>query len=447
MEELIVIGNPGMIEFSNFEKIKQQLTVFIEQNYSERDYNVLGYDAAKADKEVLKKLKKVFSEKRLALKKEHTSPFEQVEKMFKELEAIVDKAFKPADVFIKDNDKTVKKDKIMAYALEQSQRLGRHSEKIINSPSFFNAKWSNVSVSYKSVYAEIDQKIALAESDINTITALDSDNKKILLARYYETLSIEGLSEFNNAILEDEVETDNAFISNDAVDDTRIGYKILKTSGTLDQIRGLLNYMELQGIDYEELESDMPKAFNELTEPDFTNFVAFDLETTGTYGADRGDKEAKITEIGAVRVVAGQVVARFSELINPERKIVPRIERLTGISNEMLKDKPTIDVVLERFKQFIGNDILVGHNIKSSDLRYLESASKRTGIQIDNRYLDTYILAKKYKKNMHWESLKLEYLSEFFNFDHNAAHRAYSDAEVNVKLYFELKRMNEQNNY
>ncbi len=446
MEELIVTGNPGIIEFSNFEKIKQQLSVFIKQNYNEKDYNILGYDIAQKDQDTLKKLKKVFSKKRLALKKEHTAPFEQVEKMFKELEGIIDEALKPAENFVKDNDKIAKKKRIMTYALEKGQRLGRHSEKVIKSSAFFNEKWLNKSFPFKNIYSEINEKIILAESDINTIAALDSENEKILFARYYETLSMEGLSSFNQAILEEE-EEENTIITDTPMDDSRIGYKVLKISATLEQMRGLLNYMDLQGIEYEEFESEMPREFNQLVEPNFRDFVAFDLETTGTFGIEKGDKEAKITEIGAVKVVDGKVVDKFSELVNPERAIVPRIARLTGISDEMLKDKPTIDVVLEQFKQFIANDILIGHNIKGSDLKYLEKASKSTGIQINNEYLDTYILAKKYKKEMKWDSLKLEYLSEFFNFEHNAAHRAYSDAEVNARLYFKLKRIYERNNY
>ena len=71
--------------------------------------------------------------------------------------------------------------------------------------------------------------------------------------------------------------------------------------------------LELAGITWEEVEDGMPQPMQERTRPDFDSFVAFDIETTGTYGAANGDAPAEITEIGAVRVVNGRITARFSE--------------------------------------------------------------------------------------------------------------------------------------
>lgn len=150
-----------------------------------------------------------------------------------------------------------------------------------------------------------------------------------------------------------------------------VGYNVLKITATEDQMAIIMDQLELLGGDVEELEDGMPKAMEELVVPDFASFVVFDIETTVTNGAASGDGEAKITEIGAVKVEA---VKTFDELENPGRKIVPRIARLTHITDEMVADKPFIDEIIKLFHEFVGDSIIVGHNIKNSDLRYITKA-------------------------------------------------------------------------
>ena len=86
-------------------------------------------------------------------------------------------------------------------------------------------------------------------------------------------------------------------------------------------------------------------------------FVVFDIETTGF-----SNTNDKITEIGAVKIENFKVVDKFSELINPQKDISYKIQELTGITNDMVKDKPTIDEVLPKFIEFIGDSVLVAHN-------------------------------------------------------------------------------------
>jgi DNA polymerase III epsilon subunit family exonuclease len=226
-----------------------------------------------------------------------------------------------------------------------------------------------------------------------------------------------------------------------ASDNNVVGYKILKITATEDQMASILDQLELMGVDFEEIEDGMPKTMTELTEPEFDSFVAFDIETTGSNGAANGDVEAQITEIGAVRVVNGQIVERFDELANPGRDIVPRIARLTHITNEMVADKPPVEEVIRRFYEFVGDSPLVGHNIKSSDLRYIVKAANKAGVHIEVPFLDTYLLAKKFKCQMGWEKINLPYLANFYGFEHKETHRAWSDAEVNAQVYFELQKL------
>ena len=97
-------------------------------------------------------------------------------------------------------------------------------------------------------------------------------------------------------------------------------------------------------------------------------FVAIDLETTGLdFGLD------SITELGAVRFREGVEVERYSQLVNPGKKLSKEISELTGITNEDLKDDPRLDEVAEEFIEFVGDSDIVGQNFYF-DLNFLESA-------------------------------------------------------------------------
>lgn len=98
------------------------------------------------------------------------------------------------------------------------------------------------------------------------------------------------------------------------------------------------------------------------------NFVAIDIETTGLFP----DCD-EIIELGAVRYRSGEAADRFSQRVKPETPINDFITRLTGISNEMLADAPSIERVLPEFTVFLGSDILVGHSV-NFDINFLYDA-------------------------------------------------------------------------
>ena len=98
-----------------------------------------------------------------------------------------------------------------------------------------------------------------------------------------------------------------------------------------------------------------------------------------------------------------------------------------------------VSEVIKAFAEYIGDLPLVGHNIKSSDLKYISKAAKKAGVLIENPFFDTYRFAQKFKVKNNWEKVKLEYLSEYYGIEQNSAHRAYCDAEANVGVYFKLK--------
>ena len=95
--------------------------------------------------------------------------------------------------------------------------------------------------------------------------------------------------------------------------------------------------------------------------------------------------------------------------------------------------------ILKKFKEFVGDSVLVGHNIKSCDIPHITRAAKRAGVAFDNAYLDTKKLAKIFQDKKNWEKITLPYLSQYYHVTQTEAHRAWCDAEANAYVYLKLK--------
>ena len=115
------------------------------------------------------------------------------------------------------------------------------------------------------------------------------------------------------------------------------------------------------------------------------SYVVFDLETTGLY-PNSGDT---IIEIGAVKISNGNIVDRFDELINPGRDLNEEIIKITGIDNEMLKDKRSEEEVLKDFMKWVGDIPMVAHNAKF-DISFVENAFLKYNLgNLKNVVIDT----------------------------------------------------------
>ncbi len=440
MNELIINANqtPGVVTFDNFEEVKADLEEYIQSTFSDVDYETKGIDIATADYEELKKMRNAVTKKQKDLKKAYSAPFETVDKMLSEIVAIIDVPYKRAHSYVDTAGKTAKREEVMKYAYAQAEQYGEVGKHIVESPAFYNNSWSTKSASVKGIHDAIDGILQQAVTDVNNIQATGGEHIPVLMARFYETLSMDGVKSFLSTLTESQEQIDPISVESD---NNVLGYKVLKITATEDQMASIMDQFEMMGLEVEEIEDGMPKPMEELTSPDFNSFVAFDIETTGTNGAANGDGEAQITEIGAVRVVDGEITERFDMLANPGRKIVPRIARITHITDDMVADQPPVSEVIKMFYEFVGDSTLVGHNIKSSDLRYIVKAANKAGVHIEVPFLDTYLLAQKFQEQQGWKKVKLEYLSEYYGFEHKEAHRAWSDAEVNAQVYFELQKL------
>lgn len=162
-------------------------------------------------------------------------------------------------------------------------------------------------------------------------------------------------------------------------------------------------------------------------------FVVFDLETTGFSNIND-----KITEIGAVKIRDFEIVDRFSELVNPEKDISYRVQELTGITNEMVKDKPTIEEILPKFMEFVGDDILVAHNA-DFDTGFIMQKCKEQGLEYKNKKVDTLMLARIMLPNL--KRYKLDKVAKEVGVQLLNHHRAVDDAEATANIFIKFLEM------
>ena len=114
-----------------------------------------------------------------------------------------------------------------------------------------------------------------------------------------------------------------------------------------------------------------------------TTYCVLDLETTGF-----SFRTEKITEIGIMKVKNGEVIDEFECFVNPEKPIPQRVVEVTHITDDMVKDAETIDKVLPKVLEFVGDSVIVAHNA-DFDVGFLKYNAKQLGLSLENTYLDT----------------------------------------------------------
>jgi DNA polymerase III subunit epsilon len=161
-------------------------------------------------------------------------------------------------------------------------------------------------------------------------------------------------------------------------------------------------------------------------------YVVFDVETTGSAAGKGG----AITEFGALKLVRGEVVDQFSTLINPGRPIDPFVVRLTGITDRMVSDAPSISEVMPRFEEFVEGCVIVGHNVHF-DCSFVTAA--RGGSPLPNEVLDTLKLARCLVPGL--KRYRLSSLVSHFGVRQAPNHRALSDAAATTEVFLKLLKL------
>ena len=170
---------------------------------------------------------------------------------------------------------------------------------------------------------------------------------------------------------------------------------------------------------------------------DDITYCVFDLETTGI-----SFRTEKITEIGIMKVKNGEVIDSFETFVNPEKPIPMRVQEITHITDDMVKDAPTIEEVLPKVLEFFGDSVIVAHNA-DFDTSFIKYNCEKMGLKFDNTYLDTLRLAKdlfpEYKK------YKLGIIAENLGIKVEVAHRALDDVDTTVKVFNVMLKMLKNN--
>lgn len=184
---------------------------------------------------------------------------------------------------------------------------------------------------------------------------------------------------------------------------------------------------------------------------DKNTITVIDLETSGLdcmrdYIIDVGG--VKIGGWNKVKGKDGQalidkenIIGRFSSYASCPAKLSEKVVQLTGISDSVLNNAPTIDVVLKKLKEFVGDSIIVGHNIEF-DYSFLHAHGGRYGISFNNRKLDTITIAKTIFRDK-IPSYSLSALTKMFGIRY-MSHHALNDALATAQLFLELAQRDDE---
>ena len=162
---------------------------------------------------------------------------------------------------------------------------------------------------------------------------------------------------------------------------------------------------------------------NEIPEPCRCGFTVFDLEGAGFLEED-------ITEIAAIRISPdGEIQEIYQQLVRPITKLNRRVVAITGITEEMLADKPQLADVLDDFFAFVGDSIVLGHDIGYNDIMNINMACRRFRRQklFLPKFLDTERIAKRLLPTQTGGKFGLDALMKYYNLQADEEHRALAD--------------------
>lgn len=168
----------------------------------------------------------------------------------------------------------------------------------------------------------------------------------------------------------------------------------------------------------------------ESEEPLDGTFICFDIETTGL-SANRD----KITEIGAVKVVNGEITDTFSTFANPGMPIPAKITELTGITDAMVKDAPSQSEAVTAFLEFAGDSVLVAHNAPF-DTSFIRKACENMNREYNYTSIDTVAISRAILTDI--KNCKLDTVAKYLRLGDFNHHRATDDAEMLAKIFISL---------
>ena len=188
----------------------------------------------------------------------------------------------------------------------------------------------------------------------------------------------------------------------------------------------------LFGMEINLVDDGVPIVYNEQHRKlEDDTYVVFDVETTGLSAVYN-----TIIELGAVKIKGGEIIDRFERFSNPGYPISALITKLTGITDDMVKDAPSVSEAVTDFSEWIGDSILVAHNA-SFDMGFLYEAQKKADLpKVFYPVIDTLELARFIHPEM--GNHRLNTLTKKYNIELTQHHRAIYDAEATGHLFLRL---------
>lgn len=163
-----------------------------------------------------------------------------------------------------------------------------------------------------------------------------------------------------------------------------------------------------------------------------STYAVIDVETTGL-----DPTRDSLIEVAAIKFEDCKEISSFSSLINPGVPVDTFITNLTGITNEELATAPDARSVLQKLYNFIGDDVVIGHNVHF-DINFLyDNFEKFLGKAFSNNFVDTLRLSKRHYKKAN--SYKLSHLANYLNITIDTSHRALADCYTTNALYLKLR--------
>lgn len=161
------------------------------------------------------------------------------------------------------------------------------------------------------------------------------------------------------------------------------------------------------------------------------DFTVVDAETTG-----RSNQYEDVTEISAIRYRDGMIVASYSTLVKAQNSILPFVEQLTGIKNEMIQDAPRMEDIIDELVLFIGDDVVLGHDV-DFDFSLIQNAYyDKHQETLSNATMDTLKMAQCLVSDS--ENHKLATLCSYFGVERENGHRSLYDCYQTAEVYFSL---------
>lgn len=159
-----------------------------------------------------------------------------------------------------------------------------------------------------------------------------------------------------------------------------------------------------------------------------SSFVVVDIETTGL-----DPQFDEIIEIGAIKVVDGNVTNTYNTLVKPTNEVDDYITELTGITNEMLEGAPSIKVVINNFYDFIGDNVILGHNV-NFDINFLyDELFNHHNLELNNDFVDTMRIGRYLLKDL--KHHRLIDIANNYGISILGNHRSLKDCEITLQIY------------